>query len=229
MPTAVENLFSLLKDKKYDEMSKLVQSDDSLINAVNPDEDESLFQVLFDRKGQVVEDLMLYLLKHPKFNFDYQNTALLSNLDVLVTSSRVGVLKSVIDNPALLFNHNELTYKTAKNKLDSGKSLLDARFQKNPNDPLIKPLKSRYDQQAEITSLLREATILHAIKIDDAKIIKDLDQLGAKPTDNKNVQAWLDSKLKPVKMASNPNVFLNSNNTSSAQQIRDLEEKIETA
>ncbi len=126
MPTPAENLFLLLKEKKYEEINKVIDSDDSLINAVNPENGRSLFQSVSPFKGKEIDDLILSLLQHPKFNFIYENAkSSITNIDVLVSSNHVEVVKRIIGNDALLFNKSELSYSKAKKHLDLVKETLD--------------------------------------------------------------------------------------------------------
>ncbi|MGL5741482.1 MAG: hypothetical protein ACRCXC_02480 [Legionella sp.] len=232
MQTPAENVFLLLKQKKYEEITGLIVNDENLVNAINPQTGRSLLQMLL--VANVTEQssaLLNFVLTHPKLNFNYENTECeLTNLDDMIASVRLDVFQTVIQNPKILFNRDKLTYESAKDNLIIVERSHQSNVQQNPNSEISKRSKARVERQGEIIALLREATILHAIKTDDAGLMDRLEQAKAKPTDfltvlrdkklpvdlltasNTNLRAWFKARFDKAatSIAQNPHSFHNA-------------------
>ena len=186
MPTPTETIFSLLNQFKYAEILTLIKAEPDLVNAISPEDGNSLLQSLLGVKT-TEQSLALtqYVVTHPKFNFGHFNEDVeTTNQDDLISMVRFDLFKLVIANPNVLFNRDKLTYESAKEYSVLIEAAIKRDLQKDPNFNVSPMSKRRSADIKEIIAYLRDATILHAIKRDDASLFDRLVKAGDDPTDN---------------------------------------------
>ena len=246
MPSPTENVFLALKEKKFSEIEVLIKSEPELVNAVNPKNGSSLFQSLFGllKPTEESEALIRFIATHESFDFRYINPDVqITNLDKMVTYTRLDLFQLVIQNMAVIFNQAKLTYTSAKEYLPLIQKTLQKALAKNPDSPASARARIEASHAEEIVSLLRDATILLAIKLDDAELFDMLEKAGAKPSDrlgaygkeklpahlltvnNPNLKAWFQASLEKAvaSTARNPHSFLNR-----AKEVDAIEKQLAT-
>ena len=157
-----------------------------MVNAISPEDGNSLLQSLLGVKT-TEQSLALtqYVVTHPKFNFEHFNEDVeTTNQDDLVSMVRLDLFKLLIANPNVLFNRDKLTYESAKERSVLIDAAIKRDLQKDPNFNVSPMSKRRSADIKEIIAYLRDATILHAIKRDDASLFDRLVKAGDDPTDN---------------------------------------------
>ncbi len=240
---SVEKLFLFIKQKSYDEAIELVKSQPELINAVNPLNGNSLFQSLIGilTSTESLERLIKEVITSPKFDFGYVSTKYKkTNVDTLVSSERLDLFESAINNPGIVFNRDKLAYQSLKDNLVRLQKIFESEMQKDPSSLATAKAKARIEKQEQIIALLRDETILYAISIDEPGIFDLLQQAGANPADrlgkfggeklpshlltdaHPNLKSWFKTRLSRMveETSSNPNSFLNK-----AKRVEQIEQK----
>lgn len=230
MPTIKENLIEAVNLRKYQEAFRLIKTNPDLVNSVKNENGYSLLQLALSgsKPGDESQPFIEYLVVHPNFDFNYkQNNE--TNLDSIISSARVDVLKLIINDPKILFKDNQLAYEVAKVNLVSAQKALQRNLKKNPNSKSSARGIIEVANLEEIVSMLRDATILHAMKTDNANLLTQLDKAGGEPTDflgklgnkqlpnmlvkpeNKNIISWFKARSEQSmkNYVSNPNSFHN--------------------
>lgn len=242
MPSPTENVFLLLKQKKYEDIIPLIQEDDSLVNAINPDNGRSLLQMFVKIKAtDESRRLLQFVLAHPKINFQFENQFDQTNLDEMISSAKMEVFEASIRNAQILFNRDKLTYECAKEYLVLIETSLKKDLQKDPNSAATASSKARKATLEEVIALLRDATILYAIHTDDVRLMDRLEQSGANPSErlgalgdnklpvhfltpaNRNLSLWFKARFDKTvtSIARNPHSFL-----SAAKELERLEAQL---
>lgn len=215
MPTASENIFILLREKKYEEVLRLIESDDTLVNAVNERKRSLLYTILTLHTQPSSEALVQFLLMSPNFDFSY-NVGL-SNLSAMIHSFDLELFECAIKNPNFLVQIKSLPYEGAKRcesalmrRAESEDGLFVSTL------PGLIELRDKLDKIQKIRLLLRDVTILHALRTDDRGLMDELDRLGADPTgllgplgnnklpgtlttpSNVNINAWFEERIAAI-------------------------------
>lgn len=183
MPTPTETIFSLLNQFKYAEILTLIKAEPDLVNAISPEDGNSLLQSLLGVKT-TEQSLALtqYVVTHPKFNFGHFNEDVeTTNQDDLISMVRFDLFKLVIANPNVLFNRDKLTYESAKEYSVLIEAAIKRDLQKDPNFNVSPMSKRRSADIKEIIAYLRDAIVLHAIKTDDPSLFDRLVKAGDDP------------------------------------------------
>lgn len=244
MPKPIEILFDLLNKKKYEEIIPLIKEHVDLVNAVDPD-GYSLFQLLLTTKVTDQSKVLLqFVSSHADLDLAYENVECgLTNIDELISSIKVDVFQTVLNNSKSLFNRDKLTYESAKDYLTSVQKSHQRDLQKDPNSTSSARSKVRVANMEEIISMIRDATILHAISTDDANLLDRLEKAGAScserlgklgkeklPTHlltakNTNIKTWFKTRNEQsnARLGTNPNSFHNSTIAKLESQLADLD------
>lgn len=222
MPTPTENLWNACRKLQINEVISLINTNPELVNAVNEDDRTVLKHFLLGNIKHT--DLFKTIVLHPQFNLHHTDEEeIQTNLDVIIILDRLDVLEMVIKNPKVITNPEKLTYECIKDELATEDS-----------DSRIEILK-------KMLSLIRDATILHALKTDDAGLLTKLQIIGAEPTKplgklggersleqlilptNKNVKSWFNehTEKQSKKISNNPNMFHKH-----ANDIKDIEKQL---
>lgn len=215
MPTASETIFILLKEKKYDEVLRRIESDETLVSAVNERKRSLLYMILSFHNQPRPEGLIQFLLMSQKLDFAYGVG--FPNISLMIHTYDLAIFKCAIRNPNFLVQLKTLPYEGAKRC----ESALMRRAQSEDgllasNSPESIEFRDKLEKIQKIVSLLRDATILHALRTDDRGLMEELDRLGANPTSplgplgnnklpgtlttpsNVNINAWFDDRVAAI-------------------------------
>ena len=210
MPTPTENLLKAFYQPKFEEVIGFIKTDAELVNAVDAKFGCSLLQLALEgsKPDDETQALITFIVTHPKFNIAYKKPEDETNLASIISSARTDVVGLVIKDPKILFNESQLTYAFAKEKLVLAEHALQRDVKKNPDSKSSVRGKTKVAQLKEMVSMLRDATILHAMATDNADLLTQLDKAGGEPTDflgklgngklpnmlvtkeNTNIRAW---------------------------------------
>lgn len=238
MPTPAD-VFKAYDDKKYEEVIELLKKDSTLVNAYSEKYQSSLFQLSLLR-GAVEEDsqaLLKSLVTHPQLDFSLKSSdgvALITNSDALISSERIDLLKAALKdpmniNPTLIEGDGQLTYQLAVDQLKLTQENLARLERRRPDSSACIRSREAVATFTEVVSLVRDATILHALAQDDVTLLKKLELVGGEPTasmgalggekplnflvtrDKTNIRGWLKerSEANDQRMRNNPNSFYN--------------------
>lgn len=238
MPTPAD-VFNAFYDKKYEEVIELLKKDSTLVNASSEKSQSSLFQLSLLR-GAVDENsqaLLKYLVTHPQLDFSLKSSngsELITNSDALISSERIDLLKEALKdpmniNPTLIEGDGQLTYQLAVDELKLTQENLARSERRRPNSSACTRLREAVATLTDVVSLVRDATILHALAQDDVTLLKKLELVGGDPTssmgalgggkplaflvtrDKTNIRGWLKelSAIIDQRMRDNPNSFYN--------------------
>lgn len=238
MPTPTD-VFKAFDEKKDEVVIELLEKDPALINAYSEKSQSSLFQYVLGRAhlGENSQALLEYLVSRPLLDFSQQGsvgTAIFSNSTTIIKSERIDLLKAaLIDatniNPTLIEGDGQLSYQIAADQLALAKQNLARTEQRRPNSIACTSLRESVAKLTEMVSLLRDATILHALVQDDVALLKKLELVGGDPTasmgalgggkplnflvtrDKTNIRGWLKEQSDVIdqSMRDNPNSFYN--------------------
>lgn len=239
MPTP-SDVFKAFDDKKYDEVIELLKKDSTLVNAYSEKCQSYLFQLgLFrGRTGDNPQALLEYLVTQQQFDFSLKSTegstTIHSNTVSLIKSRRIDLLQVALKDPmsinsTLIEGDGVLTYQLAVDELKVMNDTLERTERRRPNSDACVNLRTGIVTITEMISMLRDATILHALAHDDVSLLKTLDSVGGNPTgrmgvlggekplnvlltkDKTNIRLWLKEQSEVIdqSMKNNPNSFYN--------------------
>lgn len=221
MPKSVEDVLQAFYQQKYAEIIGIIEIEDELVNSVDVEFGSSLLQLAIEgsEPGDETQELIAYTVRHPKFNIAYKKPGDDTNLGSIVFSARADVLALVIKNtddsinPKSLINEGQLTYVLAKRTLAIAEIALGKDLLKNPISKTSERGKVRVAQLKEMVSMLRDATIMHAMVTDNADLLTQLDKASGEPAsrlgtfgggqlpnmlvkkENTNIRAWYKSRF----------------------------------
>lgn len=233
------DVFKACEDKKFEEAVELLKKDSALANAYSEKSQSSLFQYGL-RRGQLgdnPQELLEFLVAHPQLDFSQKGcvgTAILSNSATLIKSQRMDLLKMALQNPmsinpTLIEGDGILTYQLAVDELTSTKETLTRTERRRPNSSACTTLRESINTLTEMVSLLRDATILHALAQDDVTLLNKLELAGGEPSgamgaygggkplnfiitkDKTNIRGWFKERSEVIdqSMRNNPSSFYN--------------------
>lgn len=252
MPTPIEELlWTAVKGKKHDEVKQLIDkhSSDNLINAVHPEGLSFLTHYLNGCSGQtkiIPRDILEPLLLNPTLDWSFVSVETETTLPNSLISrafhqkdlTMIEILKDV---PGFLFSGQQLSYEVADKKLKAHKKVYEMHVRKNESQEVLDKDKLNIETYEAIVSLIRDMTILYAIKSDDATLFARLDKAGAQPTDflgkfgneelptflltpaNVRVKAWYSEKRGQTltSAASNASAFF-----ANAQELKNVQSHV---
>lgn len=242
MPSPLENMWQAISEKQYSKAKEIISShpEVDLVNAIDAKNKVPLavYLTVVISKDRPL-DLIRFVLTHPKLNFNYMNNNKMESIvDAILFTALVEILEMVIEDPRILINGQKLSWKSACNHLESSTRAYEKNYTKDPASQLTKSYQHKVDNYKKMVPMLRDATILHAIKTDDADLFERLRKEGANPADflsnnilpstlltnnNPKLDAWFDASLKKVtkQHAASPSNFFNS-----MQQAAEIRAKI---
>ena len=249
MPTPTEELlWNAVKQKKYDDIQEIIEShpDEALVNSIHPTYGTSLLMHIVQTTNSASEKprkLLEYLLTHPKVQWDFKHVKIkgFTLIDTILATADVELIKCLKDVPQFLVADLKLTYELAAKKRTMAINANQAEIKKGASGESIERNEKRINSLEEIVSIIRDMTILHAIKTDDADLFDRLEKAGGDPTDflgdfgsgklptallkstNINLRAWLavERKKTTVELVDSRHSFF-----ADMQKMNDTQEQI---
>lgn len=189
MPTPTEELWPAIKNQNFDKVATLIKSNTDLVNAINPENGDSLVVHLLaytrglkETKPRALLNYIFHLKDENhkekldwslECNYTTPADALLSAVGV---DRDFSVIKALHDVEGFLFSNNQLTYDLALESLKSAEKALQTRTTLNkPAKDILKAQES-VDKWLEIVSVIREMTIPFAKKTGNAELLRRLEQ-----------------------------------------------------
>lgn len=242
MTLPLDDLWQAVADKKYHKVKEIICAHPEL-DLVNAQDSTYGFTLAIYLTSVITRDrpleLIEFVLTHPKVNFNFRHPKTGDTVvSALINSAQAEILQMVIGDHRILMNSDKLTWKCVSERLESAQKNYETSYRKNPESPVTSNCRNKVDNYKKMLPMLRDATILYAIKRDDADLFERLHQEGAKPADflsnttlprslltpdNIRLTAWFDSSLARLvqKYADNKNTLF-----SSAQKMVNLQNQI---
>lgn len=194
MPKPVELLWTAIKEKKYEEVMSIIEKNPSedLVNAQHSVSGRSLsvyiIRTTIGTNEEKPRALIEYLLKHLKMDWSYKNpkireTVVSALVEAAGTDGDCTLIKSVKDLPVFMTTDNQLTYELAFKNLEKIKRVHEIDLKKGVLQQ-IEQSGLKVTKWEGVVSLIRDITILHAIKTDDSGLFEALEQVGGEPLEN---------------------------------------------
>lgn len=239
MPFPIADLKAAMSEQQYSSAIKIILSNPhiDLVNIVD-ENSYSLFMNVLELQNKPV-DLIRVILRDPKFNFEYKNPSTnQTNVDLLISAARADIFEIALEDSRFLFNGDKLTYQLVVRKLQITQSAVERDSNKNPVPPSLERNKVRVENYKKIVPMLRDATILHAIKTDNPDLLQRMVNAGDKmnvrlsngelpahclTAKNTKVRAWFNEQLKAVARDSS------TSTTSFFQSESEIQMQIEAA
>lgn len=225
MPSPTEQLFESLTKRQFSKTLELLKNDSDLVNAVDPKTGLSFFKYTAGRAR--TEEIIKYVVTHEKFDLQFTDKKG-TNLDHMIRLGLYDLISQFVGNSKIIYNHGDLTYKTAVEILENAKT----EYQEEASSSDDSFHQKFIEKIKQAVSHIRDITILYALKHDDAALMQKLDDAGGNCTDtfgtlgnkklptmlltpqNTNIKAMLsqqvDEELK--NLSRNRNTYFNSVN-----------------
>lgn len=172
MPSPTEQLFESLAKRQFSKTLELLQNDSDLVNAVHAKTGLSFFKYTEGRAR--TEEIIKYVVTHDKFDLQFTDKKG-TNLDHIIRCGLHNLILQLAENSNIIYNHDELTFKTAVTILEVEK-INHLPFALNPSEASTH--QKRIEKIKQAISHIRDITILYAIKHDDAELMQQLDAAG---------------------------------------------------
>lgn len=214
MPLPRVELTAAICEQQYDIAIKVIQSNPhiDLVN-ITDENNYSLLMSMLELNDKPM-DLIRVILQDPKFNMDYRSpSSKQSNVDLLIGAARADIFQIAIADPRVLFNGPKLTYEIAIKKLQNSVVVLEKERKRAPGSVSALRMEERVENYKKIVPMLRDATILHAIKTDNPDLLQRMVDAGDKmnvrlsngelpahclTAKNTKVHAWFNEQFKAV-------------------------------
>lgn len=173
MPSPEEKqILTALRTKDDKEILKIVKEHPELVNMVisTPNNSFSLFSMLLRAERPI--ELIKFFVESPDFDFTFKNSTGYTNVDAIFEHGRKDVLALVINNPKILMTKEQLTYTRAKLFLELAEVTVNLSSKSFEKD------KAKEENLKQMLPMIREATIMHAIKTDDPSLLNLLETAG---------------------------------------------------
>lgn len=194
MPSPEEKqILTALRTKDDKEILKIVKEHPELVNMVisTPNNSFSLFSMLLRAERPI--ELIKFFVESPDFDFTFKNSTNYTNVDAIFEHGRKDVLALVINNPKILMTKEQLTYTRAKLFLELAEATT------NPSLKSFEKDKVKEENLKQMLPMIREATIMHAIKTDDPSLLNLLEAAGD------NLRTDLSNDVAPFQALENNN------------------------
>lgn len=195
MPTQAE-VIDDIDNELFDDAKAKIAENPELINAIDPWNGNHL---LYNATGTCEQDIIDFVLNHPKMNHLYINPKNKQSILELVVDTpilNVDTVKLAYKAPEQLINNGILCFELAVKNMDKARTSFLSFQQQDPNSKKTTNAKKRLSECEEIseflldqtiknakaTPALREALILFGIKKDDAELFTRLYVAGLKPS-----------------------------------------------
>lgn len=190
MPTPVEQLWESFKKREFDGIQELIEANPQadLINSTHPsngrDVPVDLIQITTGKKDAKIRALLNFVLTHPTLNWSFVNKGQTSVNRLIVAAwndEDYSVIEGLNNTPGFIFNGEKLAYEVALKGLKEAESLQASRIRTNkPPEDIQKSLVS-VGRYKKIVELIRDMSILFAIKEDNVDLFERLTKAGAQP------------------------------------------------
>lgn len=182
MSTPQDIIWSKFSEKKYEEIISCIEENKELVNVADKRGGSLLQWTLTGSKpGDERQKLLEFIVTHPELQWSHKDQEGDTNVSALIASTRSDLLSLVVKNSQVLVSENKLAYELAKKLLTDVEKLLQNTMKRNPTSKMCPKYQERIQNFGEVIALLRDATILHALKTDDASLLTKLDLAGGKP------------------------------------------------
>ncbi|CAM2984057.1 Uncharacterised protein [Legionella steigerwaltii] len=153
-----EALWQAVTKKEYDKVEKLITDYPELVNAVNANGKTLLMRVVLALVPPL--DLIRFIAKQPNLSFENQSAeASQTTMGAVLSTGRPDILEIFAKDPRIIFDGDQLAYVTAKKNLESAS-------------------QSKVENYKKMLTLIREATIRHAVSTDDPNLLERLEKAG---------------------------------------------------
>lgn len=190
MPVTLEmTLWGLIDDEQFSEVKTLRERHPEVdfINARNPENGRNLpihlTLVTMTKGADKPTELLLSILTDAKMDWAFENktiTAASALLDALMVEPDFTIIKGLKDVPGFILSNNVLTYDLAVGRLKKAESLYQTRVRTNKPPAQIDEALAKIEKCQIIVALIRDITMLHAIKTDNADLLDRLEKAGGK-------------------------------------------------
>jgi hypothetical protein len=221
MPTPAETHWELVKNKQFDSIKAHIQAheDADLINVKHPETGRtipiSLLRITMGTKEAKPRDILYFLLSHSKMDWNFitttKQTAMSSLLESVIVDGDFSVIESLKNVDGFIQN-KKLAYEWSVIHLKELEKQLALQIVRNKPKSEVDATQARIDKCKKAVALIRDITILYAIKIDNADLMDRLDKAGGEPMEtlgdlgakkrpityfdkdkpNLKIKAWLD-------------------------------------
>ncbi|MCE0722976.1 MULTISPECIES: hypothetical protein [Legionella] len=180
MPSIYEDaLWEAVSKKEYEKVKTLITDHPELVNAVNSNGRTLLMRVVLALVPPL--DLIQFIAKHPDLSFENKSPeATQTTVGAILSTGRPDILAIFAQDARIIFDGDKLAYTTAKKNLESA-------------------TKGKIENYTKMFTIIRDATIRHAIATDDSSLLERLEKAG----DNLS-EALSDGKL-PVRLITKEN------------------------
>lgn len=180
MPSIYEDaLWEAVSKKEYEKVKTLIKDHPELVNAVNTNGRTLLMRVVLALAPPL--DLIQFIAKHPDLSFENKSPeATQTTVGAILSTGRPDILDIFAKDARIVFDGDKLAYTIAKKNLESA-------------------AKGKVENYTKMLTIIRDATIRHAIASDDPSILERLEKAG----DNLS-ETLSDGKL-PVRLITKEN------------------------
>lgn len=197
MPNPIEDLWQAVKEKKYDQVSNLIDShpEIDLVNQIHTNQRSLVMHLILIPSKPI--DLIKSLLNHPLVNLNYKSPKTEQTvMDAIISTAQPEILELVIDNPLVLFSKNTLNYISIKKEIADLQGLYSREVKtKGESSESAQSTKRYIERKEKMLSMLRDATIRHAIATSNVQLLQQLHDAGC------NTEAALADGTKPRELA----------------------------
>ena len=151
-----EALWQAVTKKEYEKVKKLINDHPELINAVNTNGRSLLMRVVLLLTPPL--DLIEFIAQHPDLSFE-NSKATKTTMSVILSTGRPEILEIFAKDPHIIFDGENLAYVAAK-KLVEGAA------------------QEKTEKYTKMLTIIRDATIRHAIKTDDPSLLERIEKAG---------------------------------------------------
>lgn len=236
MPAPKQELWDALSDLDFDTALNILKQHPQSTDLINSTNEDGYSPLIYAVEYQASVSFMQFVIQHPHLDLKYGDEALgQSNVAAIIETDNADLLGLVIDKPQIIYDGDKLSFETAKASLEKNEKIYATRLKKHSKT--INEAKEAVESSKTILSMIRDASILHAIATDDAELFDRLEAAGAKPTfylndaertnpgkllteKNPRLNAWFARSLEDAtaSITNNPNSLF-----STAQKVADIE------
>jgi len=224
MPTPSEQLWEAVSNKQHAEVVNVIKQNPhlSLVNSLKDNRPlaQHIIEQLENDKNLSL-DALSYIFNHPQFDFNAADSEdEVTNIEIILSTGRFDIIKLGIESSRMFYYDNESLSVAAYYYTEfkhAHEAYQDELKQQQPSTSLEQK-KQKFEHSKPIFTLLRDATILYAIKQDDANIFDKLDGVGIDPKaplsdeslpadlltqNNPRIKKWIDYQTQAKQCAQN--------------------------
>ena len=179
MPGFYNEVWQAVEDEQYEEVMRLIENEEALVNSVDQDGTSLLSRMVNERPKSM--SLLQAMGKQPGFNLYYHSpdSPTSTNLKTILLSG-LQVFTFFEKHSDIVWDGKTLSYGLAKKSLGNATSSYEREFKKNPESDRTKREAQRVSELQTIVSKLRDLTMLQAMETDNPKLVALLEKAGAK-------------------------------------------------